>query len=764
MKVSIKSASRDDRNEFDLSSRHITTSDFGQIQPTYIIESVPGDKIHANPSLYVRCTPLAVPTFGNIKVISRAFFVPMRSIFNQWDAFYSRSVDTSLPYNIPPTISNRDFISYFRGIAYTAEPATPLSTDLLTLVDKGAQAYDIRFQPLSGMARQYYRYTAKGRLYMKILQSLGYSINWDNSDTTAMSALPLLAFLRCLYDYIYPSQYLQQQGLRFLFEENDDRITSDSILDALGQLLFLPYSQDYFTAAWKSPNQVASSQFYNWSQNANNGGVSLSQGSNNVFSSSNDTFIGNGLGTASSSPLTAVSAYALRLMQATADFMTRNNIVGSRYVEQMAARFGIKSPQVDPNRSRYIGSNATNIRIEDVTSFAETDKASLGDLGAKAYAVDNDQKSFDFTNDNDFGYFIVISHISPDTFYFQGRKRHTLHLNNLQFYLPEYDSVGMQAIRNDELYSEFNDSDAYLAATSFGGRPDGVYGFAPRLIEYKKRDDYLTGDFRVPSSNVGMDSYHLGRVLPQPSRFYPLALNSEFLGQKQYEYDRIFQQVSQPNSSFSFSQAGNDNTPYLFYGNKVACFYLGVKDTINGSNYDGVMLLMSSINDGRVYGLFRWLSADGFITIGGVLYEAQVIRNVAGGSDNVPYNDYLTSASVGLTEFTLSSDDGGFSLSFSIYDPVRQEVAKIENFCPNANNGYSFSSNISYPSLGEGSDVLTTSLFADLSQEYFDHFIMHYQYDVKAYRKMLSISESIPLFDKSGSTESVDMNGVHLTT
>ena len=78
-KISIKQASKY-RTNFDLSTPHITTTDFGQLQVTNFLPVVPNDKFTINVFSEARCAPMVVPTFMDVELVHRCFYVPMRSL------------------------------------------------------------------------------------------------------------------------------------------------------------------------------------------------------------------------------------------------------------------------------------------------------------------------------------------------------------------------------------------------------------------------------------------------------------------------------------------------------------------------------------------------------------------------------------------------------------------------------------------------------------------------------------------------------------
>lgn len=392
----------------------------------------------------------------------------------------------------------------------------------------------------------FYTFTEKGRLFNKILSSLGYRINWTAADTTEFSLLPLLAYFRCMYDYLYPSRYVRYLDVAGLFDDFKNWTTDSQVLDAMCKLLFAPLSADYFTLAWSDMNAV----FPNPSLTDITMDVPESNG---IIKSTKDSNAYYPQGDGGMTPIDGnfFTQYGLRLLTAISDFVTRNNIAGARYFEQMRARFGLKGSNIDPDKSRFLTTWSDELRIEDVTATNGTTTQLLGEQAGKGIVRGSGHHlSFDNTN-GDYGWLIVITQIVPKTGICQGRLRHTLRTSYLDYFTPEFEQVGLQPIRNDELFSDFVTPNDYNNGLNYGGKPSGVFGFAPRYSEYKRSTMMLTGDFQYKSRNVGMESYHLMRLLPTPSQANPLALNINFMSVQQTDYDRIFsQQVDSQGNSF----------------------------------------------------------------------------------------------------------------------------------------------------------------------------------------------------------------------
>ena len=96
------------RTTFDLSHDQITTSDFGYIIPICYRDMVPNDDFVVKPNLFVRLSPLAVPTYGRVKCRVHHFFVPYRILYPQWNKFITsdRTNFTAVPFFAASNLSS----------------------------------------------------------------------------------------------------------------------------------------------------------------------------------------------------------------------------------------------------------------------------------------------------------------------------------------------------------------------------------------------------------------------------------------------------------------------------------------------------------------------------------------------------------------------------------------------------------------------------------------------------------------------------------
>lgn len=697
-KMSIKIASKG-LSQFDLSQNHLTTTDFGQLQVSSFLPVMPNDKIHCSVGSEARFAPLVVPTFMDCELVTRAFYVPMSAIYQPFEYFYTDRQDASVLKYIP-YVKNTDIISFLLNPNY----------DYVRQVDDG-------MKPDFSYNSSYYIFTERGRLAMKLFQSLGYSINFATIDETEFSLLPILAFMRICYDYVYPAQYLDGLGITKYFKCSSssdfqslwyDLGAMDTFLSRCVALLHLPYRQDYFTAAWRNLNAPGTSV-----QNVS----SLSPDGNNTITSSQDNV---NVGTSN----TAFSQYGLNLLQRMYDFVTRNNIVGVRYADQIFARFGIGSRRSDPDMSQRLGEFRQKINVVDVTAMSAAEGQDLGDLAGKAY-LQGANSLYDFESVDEFGYIVCLSFVMPKQGYYQGRKRWTTCFDRFDFPTPEFD-MQMRAIRNDEVFADFHSDAEFGDGLNYGGSPTLKFGHAPNYSEWKKGEDFMTGDFRVPSLNTGLESYYLLRDIVTPSSDHPLSLNADFLFMQQHEYDKIFAQMYTLRAPVGLVEYA-DTFDVLTYMSKYCFFFVKGNDATKGFFYcvitkDGDFLLnaLSSAEINTKFGID--------VSKRSTFFAPQMSSDSTG-------NIYIIA---GVQYYIYDLDASSYVTTSTTYNSSHTYVLRLVSDSPTTIDKY--------------------EEFLSLYRDYIDHIYLKHHFNIQASRSLVPISEEFMISD-GGRVASVDMNG-----
>lgn len=537
-------------NKFDLSCSNVTSNDFFQFKVVYNREMVPGSSINVKASMFTRLSPLTKPYYGQCQVINRAFFVPYRTVFQSWNSFITQTKNEligGVDYSVPVIRNNM-----FREVLSTpsnnfAQTITVTSNDpYSSSYDGGAFDFAVRS---SDTTYTTYRFTRLGQQVYDVLLNLGYRVDFLSYNTAArnvrFSALPLFCLIKIYFDWYRNSQFENDDYLPRL-SSSEEELTQDQVLSLLQKIKSIPYERDYFTSSWLNPSGPNSN-----SPIVTLPDVSLPLGSptskSAIFTSDlNASSPQSGTPTIrrsdnSSSVVNNFTQYLDTALHKATDYIKRWQLFGSRTADIMKALYGVDLSDVALNRSVHIGKSVDYIDVADVMQTSPTDDSVLGNYAGKGIGVVNG--TFNYKTD-EFGQFMIISVIVPKIMYTQGRDRHLFHLEAEQFFQKDFDRLGVQAIRNDELYvpSEYGGDSSYL--------PTKVFGFTSRYAEYKTAvNDRRSGLFALRSLNGDnrWNCFHFTRFVQDWYKSVSGIQNSlNFCKGEPEQYDRIF--------------ADNDNT------------------------------------------------------------------------------------------------------------------------------------------------------------------------------------------------------------
>lgn len=548
------------KTTFDLSCDHVTTNNFLTPKVVYCKEIVPKENITVKCESLTRMSPLLAPTFMRASVKTRAFFVPFRDVWRGWNYFITNTSSPALSQisNVP-TVANNTLVFTFRNASNQLLATSGASTN----PDINYQGYDSSTQTSTYTK---YKFTKKGRMVYDILVGLGYRINWTNTDTSNFSLLPILCYFKVLCDWYYHNQYMVVNYADKLRESlaYGTSITQNDlnfIFDQIGTVS-CQYDNDYFSSAFNNANGP--------SADATNFSISNNDTSSNDVSTSP---AGNAVIVPDMSSGTAISKinqFAIDALKSLSDYLKRHQLAGSQAVDRFASRFGIKLSSEQLQKSIYLGTDDVKLQIGDVynqSAGTASTNVPLGEYAGKGMGYGNNG-TWTF-NSTEFGLFIVVTNIVPRVGYVQGVKRHTMHMTPLDFYTPEFDGLGNQAIAMKEICLPKDNSiiaNWLSAARSLDS--NSVYGFTPRYAEYKFGLDYLSGNYIYPSTSVGEDCWHGFRLFRdgvndslQTDRLYGEHTAGTLMSfaTDANQYDRIFA------DDITTNTAGNDHFRCIFH-------------------------------------------------------------------------------------------------------------------------------------------------------------------------------------------------------
>lgn len=545
--LKVKSAVKT-HSKFDLSKSHLTTMDFGEIVPLYVEETVPADKFNISADYFSRMSPLVKPTYGRFDFRTVAAFVPYYMVAEDTDAFMAGKTTWEGKTPVLRYFTVETFANFF--VQLSANSSTGSATD-----------YDFTYINSSG-TRGYRKYTKKGKYIIKIMNALGYTMpqnidfqsgsTWMTTvGTKKLSALPLLAFIKLYNDYMSQSQRYNSSPLSsFLQDVKYNKAiagmyqTSGAILQSglstIFDNLFLNYDNDYFTSAWQQPNNAINSV-------ENISGIAVPTVPNGTnLGTVVDLTDDNKVNLPVISSTVSLGQRALDFLKSFDDWVRRNNYSGSRAVQQIYSRFGIKTDDYRSHYAQVISTDKMPVQVGDITANASTDftengstKTSVvGDYAGKG--IMNGSKNVSISV-SDYGVILILGYFTVVPMNPYGYDRRVLRTAPLDFYNPEFDGIGADAISVGEYYANPR------STTTTAPNDDAVYGFTERYNSYRYGRDVITGEFRDYGNSPEMNVWHTGRdmtAIRDAGNLVAQSTSVNTLPQTDSEYNRIFSVTS----------------------------------------------------------------------------------------------------------------------------------------------------------------------------------------------------------------------------
>lgn len=531
-------------SNIDLSCQHVTTGNFMEFNVAKAMELCPRQTIDIDMHTFARLAPMPLPTYGNADIKNRAYFVPFRTVMKGWNEFIDdTTVVDGTGEAIIPLVPQIPAIELIKMFTYSS-----MSTTTTGVGD---------FEHISSNGTTTSRvFTPAGKHAYKLLCSLGYRIPFDERSASSftLSALPLLCLLKLYFDWYFPSAYVDDDransvrrmlNLSPTADEDDfSSYFSSRNLEEIFDILYrVSYDSDYFVSAWDNPVAPNSGAYSEFSIND----ITNDSSSLNSAIISNDSINGTPLVSQSS----AISQFAIDALKSVSDYMRRHQIAGARVLDRYLSRWGVRLPDAALDRSVFIGESIRKIDFGDVTSTSDSfnDESGTGSVlgGYAGKGIgDNQSPNFVHYSTDEFGMLIIVSTIVPKTSYYQGMDRCTFHTRRYDFYTPEFDNLGTQALATRELFVPIRD---YSQSDEQNGidYDSAVFGFTPRFAEYKRGYDNMTGDLVLSSKNVGLEGWTLMRDVsryfdPRGNRSYADVVHDQGFveGADANQYNRIF--------------------------------------------------------------------------------------------------------------------------------------------------------------------------------------------------------------------------------
>lgn len=508
---------RPGRSVFDLSHYKIFDADMGKLIPVLAKRMVPGDHFKISDEIVIRMNPSVAPIMHEVNVYRHTFFVPLRLLWpkkripetapeesGSWEEFFTGGKDGTLEPAKPSYLAVGGSFPFFSLGDYFGFPCNkPLDVHIDPWYHR---AYNFIWN-------EYYR----DQNYMD-------EVEWDQPNV----------LYRCWEkDYFTSALPWEQRGvapaLDIVGSTNAEFLYNTPNIWGMHQ-----HNVGYMGNPAAFPNGITG-LFYNRegylpapghhtvNLNATSDSVDVNQyvgtnfypgfSPNDLKPLLNDNVVN------LTGKVNAFEINDLRIAMRTQEFLERNMRAGSRYTEQLLARYGTSPRDERLQRPEYVGGARSPLIVSEVLQTSSTDGISpQGNLAGHGMTVDRNRIGSYYAQE--FGIIMTIMSIMPRPLYQQGLPRELLGTSRYDELIPEFVHLGEQPVYNAEIFAGNN------RATNMG-----TFGFNGRYDEYRVAHNMVCGQLRNDHPQT-LAFWHLGRHFAnQP------ALNSSFLGTQDIRKD-----------------------------------------------------------------------------------------------------------------------------------------------------------------------------------------------------------------------------------
>lgn len=547
------------RNTRSLSHDNNTTMPFGFVQPLLSQRLEAASDIVVSTRQLVRLAPLPVPTFGRMKMVNKAVFVPLAEMCPYYEALLSKqpfkgSQSTYIPETVP-YISNAS-LQYYLLVnssysVYSVSAGSVDGTATFTLLSSPVSSQEVYFyksifgsalhsypmlqtknfvnpsdfisidgadyivEVVNGNNRYIYafRYSREMRNLRTILVGLGYSL--DLADVTNLSFIPLLSYYKAWFDSYAPqrTQSWINSSAYALIQAISDRYVTDfsgkTSLSASDEENLNKFFSDLSRCYYVSPDDFVSVHRAKPILEGRTEKFIDNFGDNAAYNMSD------GANSNASKPLTLAM---LQTIQKLSRFVAKDSVIGKKMTDWVRVHFNADLANSLYKNSYNVASWSINLSVDDIFSSSDTaveasDGSRSGEL-LGAYAG----KGIGYGDNGHFkfhapcaGYLFILSCIVPVSGYCQGTSSDLYCIDLDTIPMPEFDALGYELNPTGMFY----DSNNIFINHTF---PDSLnaekgFGYVPRYSALKVKRNVVNGDMSRRGTIDSLSSYHLDRYI-----------------------------------------------------------------------------------------------------------------------------------------------------------------------------------------------------------------------------------------------------------
>lgn len=460
------------RHKHGLSSTFLASFDMGEILPLNLVEVLPGDTFQKATSALLRCSPLLAPVMHKVNVDIYDFFVPNRLVWEDWEDFITGGEDGDNA-SVYPTITTPVSTGFAVGSLADYLGVTP-----------GVASRAVSALPFRGYAMIFNEWFRDQDLVNPLTIDLT-----SGPDTTTSTVIQNAAWPK---DYFTSARPWEAKGPQITIPLGTTApvtgiaamATATSATGAAATAFGTTVGGDWDNATVPSMDTASDA-------------IKVRTQSAGAISGTNRPQVFADLSNASAITLNALreAAALQRMQEARARY-------GSRYPEYLKY-MGVRYSDARLQRPEFLGGGRDVVQFSEVLQTAPgTDP--VGDL--KGHGITGMRSRRWRRTFEEHGYLFTFIVVRPKSIYADGLERTWNRRFKEDYWQPELQFIGQQAILNKEV--------DFSHAT-----PEGVFGYQDRYDDYRSQWSRVAGDFRTT-----LDFWHFARIFGSDP-----ALNETFI-------------------------------------------------------------------------------------------------------------------------------------------------------------------------------------------------------------------------------------------